>query len=190
MSTEIFEHRTYQGRDLGQNALLQGKYENCAFTHCSFANADLSGFAFSDCTFVGCDLSNATLKTAVFRNVHFRGCKLLGLHFEDCSKRLFSAAFDDCILNLSSFSSLVLKKTRFVRCTLHEADFTACNLLGSVFDSCDLTRARFDRTNLESVDLRTSWGFSINPEINRLKKAKFSLAGIPGLLEKYEIEIE
>jgi len=30
----------------------------------------------------------------------------------------------------------------------------------------------------------------IDPEVNRIKKAKFSVSGVPGLLNKYDIEIE
>jgi hypothetical protein len=43
---------------------------------------------------------------------------------------------------------------------------------------------------LEKADFRTSYNYSINPEVNRIKKAKFSTAGIAGLLCKYDIEIE
>ena len=32
--------------------------------------------------------------------------------------------------------------------------------------------------------------FGIDPELNQLKKAKFSIVGIPGLLNKYGIEIQ
>ena len=31
---------------------------------------------------------------------------------------------------------------------------------------------------------------SIDPETNRIKKAKFSISGVLGLLHKYDIEIE
>jgi len=51
-------------------------------------------------------------------------------------------------------------------------------------------RATFENTALEKVDLRTGFNYSINPEINRIKKAKFSLQGVLGLLDKYDIEIE
>ncbi len=72
---------------------------------------------------------------------------------------------------------------------LQEIDFTETDLTNSTFQNCDLTRAVFERTILEKVDLRTSFNYSINPEINRMKKAKFSLEGIIGLLDKYKIEV-
>jgi fluoroquinolone resistance protein len=43
---------------------------------------------------------------------------------------------------------------------------------------------------LEKADFRTSNGYSIDPEMNRIKKAKFSLEGVAGLLDKYDIEVE
>jgi uncharacterized protein YjbI with pentapeptide repeats len=65
-----------------------------------------------------------------------------------------------------------------------------CDLTASVFDNCDFTRAIFENTIIEKTDFRTSFNYSINPEINRIKKAKFSLSGIIGLLAKYDIDIE
>ena len=69
-------------------------------------------------------------------------------------------------------------------------DFTECDLTQSVFDKCDFTDAKFENSILEKADLRTSYHYSINPEVNRIKKARFSLSGIPGLLDKYDIEID
>jgi hypothetical protein len=42
---------------------------------------------------------------------------------------------------------------------------------------------------MEKADFRSAFNYSINPEINRIKKAKFSLTGLQGLLGKYDIEI-
>jgi fluoroquinolone resistance protein len=43
---------------------------------------------------------------------------------------------------------------------------------------------------LEKADFRTAYNYSIDPEKNRIKKAKFSIFGVTGLLDKYDIEIE
>jgi uncharacterized protein YjbI with pentapeptide repeats len=71
-----------------------------------------------------------------------------------------------------------------------EADFTETDLSKSVFKDCDLTKSTFVQTNLEQADLRTAYGFSIDPEINRLQKARFSQQNIAGLLDKYNLKIE
>jgi uncharacterized protein YjbI with pentapeptide repeats len=80
--------------------------------------------------------------------------------------------------------------TRFKNCELKETDFTECDLMNSIFERCDLMDAKFENTVLEKVDFRTSFNYSINPEINKIKKAKFSLSAIAGLLDKYDIEID
>ena len=112
------------------------------------------------------------------------------MHFENCDQFLFEVDFDNCVLNLSSFYKLKLKKTRFKDSNLSEVDFTETDLAGSYFDNCDLSGARFERTILEKADLRTARNYSIDPELNKIKKAKFSIHGIAGLLDKYDIEIE
>jgi len=56
--------------------------------------------------------------------------------------------------------------------------------------NCDLQRTFFNNTNLEGVNFRTSFNYSIDPELTRIKKAKFSLHSIAGLLDKNDIEIE
>ena len=50
--------------------------------------------------------------------------------------------------------------------------------------------AKFENSILEKADLRTSRNYLIDPELNKIKKAKFSIHGIAGLLAKYDIEIE
>jgi hypothetical protein len=52
-----------------------------------------------------------------------------------------------------------------------------------------LLNSTFSNTNLEKADLSTSINFSIDPEKNKLKKAKFSVSGLVGLVAKYNIDI-
>jgi uncharacterized protein YjbI with pentapeptide repeats len=115
---------------------------------------------------------------------------MLGLHFEDCNDIGLSFSFDGCQLNHSSFYKTKIKKTNFKNSQLQETDFAEADLTQSIFENCDLSQANFDRTILEKADFRTSHNYSIDPEINNIKKAKFSMMGIAGLLGKYDIEIE
>jgi uncharacterized protein YjbI with pentapeptide repeats len=101
-----------------------------------------------------------------------------------------SISFSYCNLIFSSFYKLKLKKTRFDNCKLEDVEFAETDLTGAIFNNCDLLRAVFENTILEGCDLRTSFNFSINPEINRIAKAKFSQQNIAGLLNKYNITIE
>ena len=126
----------------------------------------------------------------LFNDVRFSKCKMLGIHFEDCNKFIISINFNSCQLNLSSFTGLNLKGTRFTDCRIAEADFFEADLKDSVFHNCDLQGCLFENTNLENADLRTSVNYSIDPDMNNIRKAKFSWPGIIGLLSKFDIEIE
>lgn len=164
-------------------------YEGCSFIGCDFSNAELNEIHFIDCSFKDCNFSIVKTRQTVFRDIKFTDCKLLGLHFYECGN-LFSAAFTGCSLNLSSFYKMNLKRTVFTTCLLSEVDFTETDLSNSIFNNCDLTAAVFEQTNLERADFRTSYHYSINPQMNRIKKAKFSIPAVTGLLDNYDIVIE
>jgi uncharacterized protein YjbI with pentapeptide repeats len=182
--------KKFEKGDFTQTPLQMGDYEDCRFINCQFLNGDLSGLHFSDCEFIGCNLGMAKLNKTAFKGIRFTNCKLLGLRFETCDQFLFSVEMQDCSLKLASFFGLKLAKTIFRNSGLEEVDFADADLNNSLFDHCNLSGAIFENTNLEKADLRTSYNYSINPELNKLRKAKFSHAGIAGLLDKYDIEIE
>jgi len=83
-----------------------------------------------------------------------------------------------------------IKKLQFKNSSLQEVDFTEADASGALFDNCDLARAKFENTVLEKANFRTAFNYSINPELNKIKKAKFSLPGVIGLLDNYDIDIE
>ena len=190
MDPTLVEDKTFDKIDFSLNPFFKNEYECCTFNNCDFSNIDLSDSSFLECSFITCNLSLTKLINTAFRNAVFKDCKMLGLRFENCNKFGFALSFDNCILSHSSFYQTKLKKLIVKNSKLDEVDFTDCDLSNSIFDNCDLTRAVFSNTKLENADLRTSYNFSIDPEINRIKKAKFSLLGLSGLLEKYDIEID
>jgi fluoroquinolone resistance protein len=190
MPSAYFEDQLFESIDFSLEPLGLGEYEGCNFVNCNFSNTDLSEMQFIDCQFKSCNLSMVkTIKTTLNGTI-FQECKILGVSFENCQESLFQVKFEKCILNFSSFFKRNLKKIAFRYCTMQETDFTNADLTSAIFDHCDLTNAKFEQTILEKADLRSAFNYSINPEINRIKKAKFSLQGIAGLLDKYDIVIE
>lgn len=97
--------------------------------------------------------------------------------------------FNNCNLNDSTFYKTKIKHTLFKNSQLQAVDFTECDLRNSIFDTCELSGAIFANTVIEKADFRTSFNFTIDPENNKLKKAKFSKNGLSGLLTKYDIII-
>ena len=173
MNRIFYEGKKFENLNFRKNAPEIGDYEECTFRNCDFSDSDLSDINFLECEFRECNLSLSRLVRTSFREVKFINCKLLGLHFEDCNNLMIGFDFDGCTLDLSSFNKLKLKKTIFRNSKIIEADFTETDLSYSSFINCDLQRTIFMNTNLEGVDFRTSFSYSIDPDLNRIKKAKF-----------------
>ncbi len=189
MTDTYIESQLFESIDFAVTPLPFGEYDDCTFINCNFGNANLNGFKLIACTFTDCNLSMAQTTKATLRDVKFIGCKIMGLHFESCDQFIFSVSFNNCILNLSSFYKMKMKKMIFHNCTMHEVDFTETDLSAGAFENCDLSGVKFERTNLEKTDFRTAINYSFDPELNKIKKARFSVMGISGLLAKYGIEI-
>ena len=183
------ENILFERVDYTVDNLPRGEYENCRFVNCNFHNGDISHITFRECTFDSCDFSLAKMKNTALNDIHFIGCKLLGVQFEECNPFLLSLDFENCVLKLAVFYKLKLKKTRFKNCNLQETDFTEADLTAAVFDNCDMQRIIFQKSILEKADFRSSYNYSIDPEQNRITKARFSRMGVVGLLDKYRIEI-
>lgn len=190
MEKNYIEEESFTNINFKEIELLGHDYENCGFFNCNFSNANLSAINFIDCEFNGCNFSLTNLTSTGMRDIKFNDCKLLGLHFNTCKDFLFAVSFNNCVLQLSSFYKLKIKKTIFRSTKLEEVDFTEADLSGSVFENCDLYKTIFQKTILQKADFRTAINYSINPEQNNIKKAKFSLPDVVGLLNNYDIEID
>lgn len=189
-----FDEKIYEGTIFteidpdAKNASGKEFYQ-CRFENCDLTSVDFSQSRFEKCVFEGCNLSLARVQNCRFLGVQFNQCKLTGNAFDKCDSFLLDIAFEGCFLSNCNFSALNLKKTPFRRCEilesdfvgtqLTECDFTQSNLAGSVFNTCDLTKANF-------VDARA---YSINPQNNKVKKARFSMPEVVGLLEHLDIVI-
>jgi len=190
MNLLFIENQEFNNINYTNESLPKGEYEHCSFKDCLFLGSDLSDIIFSESIFENCDLSNALLKNTAFKDVRFTNSKLLGLHFDDCNPFLLEFSFEYSVLNYSSFYKLKMKKTHFKSCKMKEVDFVETDLNGSIFYDCDLLGTLFENSNLEKCDFYTSYNYQFNPDINRLKKAKFSVRGVAGLLSKYDISID
>jgi fluoroquinolone resistance protein len=169
--------------------LPAGDFEGCRFSRCDLGGLDLSGINFTDCVFDECNLSATKIIQTTFNDVRFTGCKILGLHFETANQHLLSVHFEKSTLDLCSFYQCKMKKTVFNQCSLQEVDFTETILTEANFDGCNLKGAKFERSHLEKADLRTAINYSMDPELNKLKQARFSSPEVLSLLDKYQLRI-
>ncbi len=190
MSPHFIDDQTFKHHDFTQIALQKGTYENCQFQDCNLSTVRLTGFIFIDCQFSNCDFSNAILTETGLQNILFDRCKLIGIRFDSFQSFLFSANFNHCRLDFSSFYQVDLRKSIFQACSLVEVDFANANLSKIVLKKCNLSNAIFEQTNLSETDFRTAINFNIEPSVNQINKAKFSVNGLIGLLRKYNLSIE
>ncbi|TPN88754.1 pentapeptide repeat-containing protein [Aquimarina algicola] len=189
MNPILFD-KSFEDQDFSNQKLLAKEYDNCTFVNCNFTKTNMSGVTFLECTFDTCKFESVLIKHTSLQEIVFKDCKLLGIDFSLCNDFMFSVEFDHCNLDLTSFFNLKMKNTIFSNCSIKQADFTKSDLTNSVFNDCDLYRSTFQNTILNAVDFRTAKNYTIDPEINMLKKAKFTSSGLYGLLSKYDIVIE
>ena len=186
---EHFQDIVYSNRKFNEEHLETAEYDGCSFMNCDLSAANLSSSRFLDCEFSNCNLSMANLDKTMLSGIKFKASKMFALRFESCNPFTMSFSFEDCQLNLSTFYECKVKKTVFRRSVLHEVDFSGADLTSSVFEECDLRDAKFQQTILRGSDFSSSYNFIIDPELNQVRHARFSLAGLPGLLNKYQIEL-
>ncbi len=188
-SGDICEDQSFKELDFPEICKAT-EYFNCTFKRCNFTESDISHLIFIECTFDECNMKMIKVANTTFKDVMFRKSNLMGVNFFECNKFMLSFSFEKCDLRLASFNSLSLKKIKISDSLLKEVDFTDADISEARLIKCDLENAIFDHTMIKKADLSSSENYSIDPEINTLTGSRFSLYGLPGLLDKYNIVIE
>ncbi len=89
-----------------------------------------------------------------------------------------------------NFHKLNLKKTGFEGCEVLECDFFETNLEGANFNKADLKGSVFENTNLTKASFVNAVNYEINPNLNEVKSAKFSMPEVLSLLKPFKIVVE
>jgi uncharacterized protein YjbI with pentapeptide repeats len=121
--------------------------------------------------------------------VQFSGCKIIGVDFFKCEKVFFSANFENCLLHYCNFSDLNMKNVRFNGSKIKESHFTNTCLSNADFNGAELSGTIFHNSDLRKADFSGATQYSIDPGTNKIKKAKFSLPEVVGLLHGLDIII-
>lgn len=189
MDAMEYDGETFEKVSYAETIITGKEFQSCTFKNCDFSNSQFLSNKFLDCTFDSCNLTMMKLNKSTLGNAVFNNCKILGVIFSDCENFLFAVGFKNCLLDYASFFGKKMPKTNFIQSSLKETNFTQTNLSGAVFDRSDLGDAIFSETDLTGANLTTAFNYSIDPEINIIKKASFSIDGLAGLLTKYNIKI-
>lgn len=190
MENTLQVEKTFTAKNFSEKSITAKEFDRCTFVNCDFSSSTIRQSNFMDCLFDSCNFSMAQLHHSGLKNCDFINSKLVGVDFSVCNDFLFSVNFKNCQLDYSTFFQKKMKKTKFIECSLKEVDFSEVELTEAVFISSELMGAIFENTNLVKADLRSAKNYIIDPENNKIKKARFSYPGIIGLLEKYDILID
>jgi fluoroquinolone resistance protein len=182
--SEVFDNLNFTAQKVSGE-----EFESCTFNNCIFSDSSLNWNRYFDCEFKNCNLSMARFNNCQFRNVQFTDCKLLGVNFSGSTEPLVSLKFVNCIIDFCTFSGKKMQKTIFRNLSAKSVDFAGADLALSSFLNCDLQNSVFNKSNLTGADFSTSFNIIIDPELNSIRNAKFSIDSLPGLLLKYNLEI-
>ena len=165
----------------------QTQFEDCTFKNCDLTEANFNGCSFVKCTFENCNLSMVKFAQVGLDQIQFTDCKMVGADFSNAKDFLFGVNFSNCILDYAAFMKKKNRKAKFENCTLKGADFTEADLTDTKFLNCDFDCAIFMQSALNGTNFITAFNYTIDPERNSLRKAKFATSGLAGLLTNYGI---
>jgi len=193
LETNEFFNQAFQGLELVGEDLSGKVFEECSFRGCDFSEADLSKARFIDCYFSKCNLSLIKVVLARFSNVSFESCKLVGVDWTRAAWPDLALAapfaFQQCILNDSSFFGLKLRELVLEACKAHDVDFREAELAEANFSHSDLSNSLFGRTDLSGANFEEAVNYRIDILNNRLKGARFTRSEALGLLAGLDIEL-
>lgn len=191
-----YEDETFKNLDLQGQTIDSIRFDECEFIDCNFTEAVFKSCAFKSCIFTNCDLSLVKVNYSHFKDVHIKNSKAVGIIWPAAAwgkkddLQLFKPfEFTSSVLNYSSFSGLDLEKISIENCTAKEVDFAEANLINAKFMGTDLEGSIFRNTNLEEADFVGAKNYTIAPDLNTIKNAKFAMPEAIALLYNMEIEL-
>ncbi len=180
----VFSKQNFKGR-----VLREKEFCKCKFIKSDFYKTNLQSCIFEDCLFENCDLSLWIINGSRFTDVTFKESKIIGVQWNS-AKPPIKANFYDCILNNSVFAGLNLNSIEIIKCQVWESDFSDANLTKAKICSSDLRNSTFHKTTLVQADFSDSTNYSINPNLNKLKKTIFNLPEAIALLKYFDIIVK
>lgn len=190
MHTDYLLDQEFRNEIFNDNNTKYKDFENCTFYNCDFRNCTFKTITFIDCNFFDCNFQDTKINYVSLRGVFFNKCNFTNVNFAMTDQVIYEFHFTDCLLDYAKFYALKLKKMKFINCSMIAADFMSSDLTEVLFDNCNLRRAVFIDTIANKADFSTSYDYAFDPEKNKIKKAIFSMEGLKGLLEKYDIVVK
>ncbi|MEM8628838.1 MAG: pentapeptide repeat-containing protein [Chlamydiota bacterium] len=186
---KIWEHQTWNQDILPTEQFAGQEFFACTFSGLPLIETDFQGTHFSECSFASCDLHMLQMKRCRLQDVLFTDCKIVGVPFFLCERRFFTPQFQSCVLIGCNFSHLSMRGISFCKSKVHECSFLEADLTRANLQETDFAGSLFHHTNLAKADFKGARNYAINPQVNVVKKARFSLPDALCLLESFEVDI-
>lgn len=192
-SQSSYADELFRGLELPNVEISETEFHQCAFRECSLAEAVFRNCRFVECRFHGCDLSLMEVPASAFIRVGFEDCTVVGVNWAKADWSALNMGktldFHQSGLNHSTFLSVPLKQSSLVDCAARNVDFREADLAMADLSGTDLSEALFQGTNLRQADLSRARNYAINPGLNTISGAKFSLPEAMSLLYSMDIEL-
>ncbi|MGD0006361.1 MAG: pentapeptide repeat-containing protein [Anaerolineaceae bacterium] len=192
-SQREYSSQEFKKLTLKSAQVIQKDFMGCTFLKCNFSETLFQECRFHECKFRECDLSLANLKDSTFNSTRFEDSQIIGVDWTQTAwaKNKFivfkPVDFSDSVLNHSTFSGLKMKQIQIMRCIAHDVSFEEADLTSANCTFTDFNSSRFMHTNLTEADFTGATNYTIAPQLNVLKKTKFSLPEAMALLYGLDI---
>lgn len=188
-----YTDRHFEEANLNATRIASSIFNDCIFENCSFIEAIFLDCRWVNCKFIDCDMSLLNVPGSMFSGIHFEDSKLIGINWThgnwETNLLQVPLSFNRCVLNHSTFIGLNLKEIQIKDCIASDVDFREANLTKAFFGGTELSQSLFSKTDLTKADLSRARNYSISPEENTIKGAKFSLPEAMSLLYSLDIEL-
>jgi len=186
---KYYEDTAFTSLSLPDASLTDIEFFRCRFDSCQFLRTVFCRCRFEACVFQKCDLSLLQVTDCRFVDAKFVKSKMLGIDWTRAAKPL-AIALHGCNVSHSVFVELHLPKLEMTECVAREVDFTGVHLTKANLSRTDFLGSRFIHTDLSCADFSQAVNYSIDPTVNRVKKAVFTLPEAMSLLSAFDIILQ
>lgn len=185
---DFYLNENFSGMEFSGSVLKDTEFTDCSFDKMNFEKTAFKYVRFENCTFSKCNLSLIKITACRFIDCKFNGCKMIGINWQEAEAPV-EITMESCKLDYSIFYGLDLRRIEIRDSFAKEVNFENADLSKGKFNGTDFSLSKFKNTNLSFSDFREASNYDINPEFNKIKKAKFSMPEAMTLLQCFDIEI-
>jgi fluoroquinolone resistance protein len=178
--------QTFREVHIEQGELVSSEFYDCVFLRCRFVGTLFRGCRFANCTFRRCDLSLVQVPESTFSSTRFEDSTVIGVDWTQATWPTAGLGdpigFFNCAISHSTFIGLRLRGIQIRDTVARDVDFREAGLSQADFGGTDLGESMFIHTDLTEADLSRARNYHIDPGLNVLTRARFSLPEAMSLL--------